>query len=95
MTRKEAIAVLESDSEYMYSQDSPYNREAYRMAVEALEAEPVKHGKWLQEGLVDGAGNRFCRCSNCGKGDTQAASQIVPYCWWCGAKMDGGENDAN
>ena len=41
MTREEAIAVLESDAEYMYSQDSPYNREAYRMAVEALEAEPT------------------------------------------------------
>lgn len=39
MTRQEAIAVLESDAEYMYSQDSPYCREAYRMAVEALKAE--------------------------------------------------------
>ena len=45
MTNLEAIAVLESDAEYMYSQDSPYNREAYRMAIEALKAEP-KHGRW-------------------------------------------------
>lgn len=37
MTGEEAIAVLESDAEYMYSQDSPYCREAYQMAVEALE----------------------------------------------------------
>ena len=53
-----------------------------------IEVEPVKHGHWIEEGLVDGNGNRYCRCSNCEKGDTQAISQIVPYCWWCGAKMD-------
>ena len=47
-----------------------------------------KHGWWIEEGLVDGNQNRYCRCSVCGKGDTQAISQRVPYCWWCGAKMD-------
>ena len=51
-------------------------------------AEPTKHGHWIDEGLVDGNQNRYCRCSECGKGDTQAISQRVPYCWWCGAKMD-------
>ena len=57
-----------------------------------VEFAPVKHGRWIDEGLVDGNQNRYCRCSECGKGDTQAISQRVPYCWWCGAKMDGGEN---
>lgn len=52
-----------------------------------MKAEP-KHGRWIEEGLVDGNQNRYCRCSECGKGDTQAISQRVPYCWWCGAKMD-------
>ena len=51
----------------------------------AVEAQ--KHGRWIEEGLVDGNQNRYCRCSECGKGDTQAISQRVPYCWWCGAKM--------
>lgn len=53
--------------------------------------EPRKHGRWIEEGLVDGNQNRYCRCSECGKSDTQAISQRVPYCWWCGAKMDEGE----
>lgn len=53
-----------------------------------IDAEPRKHGHWIEEGLVDGNQNRYCRCSECGKGDTQAVSQRVPYCWWCGAKMD-------
>lgn len=57
-----------------------------------IEAEPVKHGRWITEGLVDGNQNRYCRCSECGKGDTQAISQRVPYCWYCGADMRGGEN---
>ena len=38
MTNQEAIAVLESDAEYLYSQDSPYCREAYKMAIKALQA---------------------------------------------------------
>lgn len=42
MTNKEAIAVLESDAEYLYSQDSPYCREAYQMAIEALKVEPQR-----------------------------------------------------
>ena len=39
MTREEAAAILESEAEYLYSQDEPYNREAFRMAIEALKAE--------------------------------------------------------
>ena len=58
----------------------------------ATASEP-KRGRWIEEGLVDGNQNRYCRCSECGKGDTQAISQRVPYCWWCGAKMDGEENE--
>ena len=60
----------------------------YIKALPTVEAEPVKHGHWIDEGLVDGNQNRYCRCSECGKGDTQAISQRVPYCWWCGARMD-------
>jgi len=44
-------------------------------------------GHWIKEGIVDANGNRNCRCSECGHGDIQAETQIVPYCWWCGAKM--------
>ena len=58
------------------------------LIIKAPTVEPIKHGHWIDEGLVDGNQNRYCRCSECGKGDTQAISQRVPYCWWCGAKMD-------
>lgn len=57
-------------------------------SMPTIEAEPIRHGHWIEEGLVDGNQNRYCRCSECGKCDTQAISQKVPYCWWCGARMD-------
>lgn len=64
--------------------------DAIDIAVKALEQEP-KTGHWVKEGVVDGNGNRTCRCSECGHRDIQAETQIVPYCWWCGAKMQNNE----
>ena len=36
MTREEAIAILEDESYVLYEDDSPYNRQAFDMAVDAL-----------------------------------------------------------
>ena len=41
MTNDEAAAILESEAEYLYSQDEPYNRQAFKMAIEALKQKPV------------------------------------------------------
>lgn len=53
-------------------------------------------GKWIEEivpvGLV-GRGNGQYRCSNCQHGDVHAKTQEVPFCWYCGAKMDKKEAD--
>lgn len=55
-----------------------------------VEAEPVRHGRWkfIRD---EGDGNSLYSCSECGKGDIQSPEVIVPYCWHCGAKMDGEE----
>lgn len=48
-------------------------------------------GKWIEESVpvaLVGAGNGQYRCSNCGHVDIQAKTQEVPYCWWCGARME-------
>lgn len=53
-------------------------------------------GEWIEETVpvaLVGRGNRQCTCSNCGHGDIQAKTQEVPYCWFCGAKMKGGEEN--
>lgn len=48
---------------------------------------PVVHGKWIVEKNLED-GNVQCRCSKCYHGDIQSPSTYVPYCWYCGAKMD-------
>lgn len=54
-----------------------------------IEAEPVKHGKWLLEREPDGNPNGF-HCSVC-DGDFHNVGIRVAYdyCPFCGARMDG------
>ena len=40
MTNKEAISILQDDAYLLYEDDLPYNRQAYDMAISALEQEP-------------------------------------------------------
>lgn len=47
-----------------------------------------KTGHWIPMGLVDSNDNRNYECSECHHGDTHAKNQIVPYCWYCGTKME-------
>ena len=55
--------------------------------------EPVRHGHWIKvlggNGLVS-----TIRCSECDNCDNPS---YIPgnYCWFCGAKMDGGKDDEN
>ena len=70
--------------------------EAVIMAVNAIQAEPTKHGRWMlyenqsQDDVNNG--NYLFVCSNCNHSDIHARTVDVPYCWYCGARMDGGEN---
>ena len=62
-----------------------------------IDAEPVKHGKWIYKGVR----GRFpaCECSVCGNvenADWAVLGDNVNYCPNCGAKMDGERReDAN
>ena len=55
-----------------------------------IEAEPVKHGRWIGAPLC---GNDNCRCSACGSWNNIHANLhgeiMQKYCPNCGAKMDG------
>lgn len=57
-------------------------------AIPAADVSPVRHGRWIK----DGEDGPVC-CSECGEehewGDYRAS-----YCDTCGAKMDGGQDDA-
>lgn len=57
--------------------------------IPSADVAEVRHGKWLQNGEPDSHGNAQYECSNCHAGDEHAVSVEVPYCWKCGARMDG------
>lgn len=48
---------------------------------ESADVAPVRHGEWLVSG-------ECYECSECGGGSNVNTN---PYCWKCGAKMDGME----
>lgn len=89
MTNEEAKKIL--DSSFVWQKMVEEECEALGMAIKALE-EP-KTGKWIQDGRVDDDGNIYFYCSNCKRGDTHAKGQKVPFCWWCGARMEAESED--
>ena len=52
--------------------------------IPAADVRPERHGEWLVSG-------ECYECSECGGGSTVNTN---PYCWKCGAKMDGKDGDS-
>ena len=48
----------------------------------------VRHGFWIEK-RNDVIG-RYFTCSICGKDENHHTAIRGKYCWYCGAKMDGG-----
>ena len=72
----------------------------YRTAMACAHAVPSaqpkrENGKWVlsehQRKEETDNGNYSYICSRCGRYDLHAVTQIVPFCWWCGADMRGRE----
>ena len=57
--------------------------------VPAVDVKSVVHGKWKRQTDYNENDNAVFECSNCMHGDIHARSAIVPFCWYCGARMDG------
>lgn len=82
MTREEAIRMLSNrDAHGVPCGYTSGYQEAFDMAIEALQAEPVKHGEWEDIGGVIRYGCPFCH---------HAQEEKSEYCPNCGAKMDKG-----
>ena len=99
MTREEAIEILTKSIKWFkpYTSIAEEWEEAMSMAIEALQAEPVKHGKWeeketyLNEGDCEITEWQSARCSKCGKYHTTPymySFSNFNFCPDCGAKMD-------
>lgn len=62
--------------------------EPFLNAAKTVDAEPVRHGRWI---LTSDDQYEYCRCSECGY-DTEENWMIgseIKYCAGCGARMDG------
>ena len=61
------------------------------LTMPTIDTVPVVHARWIYTGEMDEDGNCEANCSRCGAGDKHRADlkDAVPYCWKCGARMDG------
>ena len=66
----------------------------YIESLEPADVVQVVHAYWIQTSAEDENGNAYYSCSNCGRGESHNPIVEVPYCWKCGAKMDGGNYDS-
>lgn len=64
-------------------------------AAEIIDRQPIidpeslqPKAHWIYDGKIDEDGNLVCRCSRCEHGDRHSPGITVPYCWFCGAKME-------
>ena len=54
-----------------------------------IDAEPVRHGKWIDEGqYADYHPHHAWRCSECGEHVIEIDTSWFKYCPNCGARMD-------
>lgn len=65
---------------------------AILMELPAADVAPVVHGQWMHEETEGGF--HIWRCSRCGRGMNDNPGGVDLYCYHCGAKMDGCDNDA-
>ena len=64
----------------------------YAENLPAADVEPVRHGRWKHEETEGGF--HIWSCSRCGRGMNGNPTGTNLYCYHCGAKMDGGAENA-
>ena len=82
MTREKAIEILKGHPPFS-EEDFVEWEEAYNMAIEALNLNPVRHGRWI----IRADGKPVCTECSCLKLGKYFDKRYF-YCPHCGAKMD-------
>lgn len=90
LRRIEEMRVKEND----YAPDVAQAIYDFVVDVDAADVAPVKHGRWLE---CDG--DVFCsecesQLADRGVNDMAISRRENRFCYYCGAKMDGGDDDA-
>ncbi len=72
----------------------------FNQCMDYIDSAPTiepKQGEWKLSAFQNDAdvanGNYAFICSNCEHTDIHALTQTVPYCWWCGARMKGADDE--
>lgn len=60
--------------------------------IPAADVKPMVHGHWIEKEAP--VAHKYFECSNCGAHENKHTAIKGYYCWRCGAKMDGGDNNA-
>lgn len=88
--------VIDELSRYGMTEDG----EAIINAIPAADVVEVRHGRWIKD---DETGEPICSVCHSGKPTRAVCSSVIEhklnnheirYCYYCGAKMDGGQDDA-
>lgn len=64
--------------------------ELYEKMKEEIKGTPVARGRWIEKSAPTG---KYFECSHCGAHENKHTAIKGHYCWRCGAKMDGGDNN--
>ena len=95
--KDDVIAILRNLSHGTYNGIPVYSAEIDRAITDVYDLEPedvvpVRHGRWIKGGYV--CGENAYECSVCHETEWKPSASRMKYCMFCGAKMDGGGEDA-
>ena len=86
-----AHMVIDKGRKSLDTVDDTLNIVARIEKIPAADVVPVVHGRWIEKTVPEGC--RYFECSNCGAHENRHTAIKGYYCWRCGAKMDGGEDN--
>ena len=96
---------FEKLNEARYNWRNPSEAQAERRGIDAClcalcdapTIEPVRHGKWVVKKYNQNYTYYRTECSLCGDRPLEHWGKEVlsDFCPWCGARMDGGEDETN
>ena len=100
INRQEALNIIKE----IYDESGPgyhqaYLLRAYDRIARMWPRNPLRRGHWIMnEGqslkeVING--NFMYSCSCCGAGEIHSKKMDVPYCWHCGARMDGEQDETD
>jgi len=87
MDREKVIAWLADEELYYRNHGDMHNSLMACNALELLKEQEEKTGHWIYESQFADCWSNTC--SECGKRFTNPINTFAPYCWNCGAKMEG------